>query len=87
MNTKICKCCEIEKNINEFYKKTDSKDGYYSYCKQCAIMKTKKYYENNKEKIMEYHRKSEKVQQYLKKYRKEYYNKNKKYFRKTKRKL
>lgn len=49
MNTKICSCCKLEKNINEFHKKSDSKDGHHPYCKECSSIKRKKYYQENKE--------------------------------------
>lgn len=68
MNTKICSCCKIEKDINEFYKKSDSKDGHHPYCKKCSSIKRKKYYQENKE--------------HSKKTMKEYYENNKEQIRK-----
>jgi hypothetical protein len=41
---KICKYCNIEKDINEFYSKQ-------AMCKECSKLENKKYRENNKEKI------------------------------------
>jgi hypothetical protein len=48
---KICSLCEIEKSLDEFHKHKHSKDGYRSRCKECRKSDTKKYYENNSEKI------------------------------------
>ena len=35
MNTKICKDCKIEKPVNDFAKRSSSKDGLQTYCKPC----------------------------------------------------
>jgi hypothetical protein len=43
MTKKICKDCDTEKNINEFYKNKTSKDGYNNDCRECFIIKRKKY--------------------------------------------
>jgi len=59
---KICSRCKEEKEFSEFYKNKRSKDGYKSYCKECArkeylskqehyIQKSRLYYETNKEEI------------------------------------
>jgi hypothetical protein len=32
---KICRICNIEKDLSSFHKKTSNKDGYNSECKQC----------------------------------------------------
>lgn len=37
---KQCSCCKKYKSLQSFYKRTASKDGYQSYCKQCS----KEYY-------------------------------------------
>jgi hypothetical protein len=57
---KICKKCELEKNLDEMIKSKTSKGGYASLCKDCNRLKSKKYRENNKD--------------YYDKYIKEYYN-------------
>ena len=44
MDTKMCTICNIEKHINDFYKK-------YSECKACNIKRGVKRYHNNKDKI------------------------------------
>lgn len=47
METKICRKCETEKNICEFYKSSSSKDGLYYQCKTCKNLIRKEYYNNN----------------------------------------
>lgn len=37
METKVCSCCGRELPLSEFHKKTSSKDGHQSYCKECAV--------------------------------------------------
>ena len=44
MQSKICTQCNIEKHINNFYKK-------YSECKDCNIKRGVKWYYDNKDKI------------------------------------
>jgi hypothetical protein len=58
---RFCKKCEIEKEISEYYLKTNGKPRS-SYCKDCHKIVYKKdynreYYENNKEKFKENHKK------------------------------
>ena len=65
--TKLCKCCNTTKEINQFNKNKSKKDGLSSECKECIkIYKKeyrlknaekikagrKKYYEANKEKVL-----------------------------------
>jgi ribosomal protein S15P/S13E len=61
---KICCRCNIEKELQEFPKDKNRKDGYYIICKNCRkliyqsnskdiIEKSKKYYQDNKEKNYE----------------------------------
>jgi len=39
--------CNLDKPLNEFYKRKNSKDGYRNDCKVCNISKSKKYYDDN----------------------------------------
>lgn len=49
--SKICSSCLIEKNLVCFHKWKHGIDGYRRICKECRKIETKKYYENNREKI------------------------------------
>ena len=71
METKICIKCKLKKNVCEFHKDKNKKDGLYLYCKVCSINKTKEHYKNNKNTILE------NTKEYRSKYNKEYYLKNK----------
>jgi hypothetical protein len=51
MESKKCNECSIEKNIYDFHKWKYGPDGYRRNCKECRKKETKKYYENNSEKI------------------------------------
>lgn len=89
MERKICSKCKIEKDINEFHKSR-------SECKPCRKVSKKKYYDENKSKLLEnkkkyylIHRKEilekridhrQKKIESIKKYKKEYYQKNKNKF-------
>jgi hypothetical protein len=86
MDVKTCKMCDIEKDINEFYKQNGKP---ISRCKECFILKAKEYKENNKELVKEqkrnnYHKnkdnevfklKVKKNREDNKEYQKEYYKK------------
>jgi len=45
---KYCTNCKIEKSLDCFSKNKKSKDGYYTWCKECC----KQHYEENKEEIL-----------------------------------
>tara|TARA_R110001599_G_C12150228_1_gene651387 strand:+ start:426 stop:1172 length:747 start_codon:yes stop_codon:yes gene_type:complete len=47
---KKCTKCKIEKELNEFQKDKQKKDGLSSSCSVCSRQKSKIYYDNNKEK-------------------------------------
>ncbi len=36
MQTKVCRKCGKELPVSEFYANKANKDGYHSYCKECA---------------------------------------------------
>ena len=47
---KICKKCNIEKELTDFYVKKDLKDGYFNKCKSCCTQ----YSKDNEQKIKTY---------------------------------
>ena len=47
MTKKICSKCKIEKDVCEFNKRKDSKDGLRGYCKKCHVGYTNGYVQNN----------------------------------------
>lgn len=51
METKVCKKCNIEKNVCEFGNLKSSKDGYNKICKNCRKTITDKYKNNNIDKV------------------------------------
>jgi len=51
VNTKVCKKCEEEKELDDFHKLFQSADGHRSICKKCACATTRKYNADNKEEI------------------------------------
>jgi len=75
---KICKSCNIEKELSKFNLNKKMKDGYLNHCKECLYIKHKEKksetYFKNKEKIKEYLEKNkEKKKEKRKKYNKTYY--------------
>lgn len=79
MSTKICSKCRKELSIDFFYKNRCMKDGYDNQCKICKKENSKKrdhkkYFEENREKILEsqknyYQNNKEKIKQKAKEYR------------------
>jgi len=53
METKLCKCCELTKSVNEFHKNKSKKDGLQDHCKVCRNVKS----QQTKEKRKEYRKK------------------------------
>ena len=53
---KTCTKCGETKPFTEFYKRKGSKDGYRSDCKSCRRAHVRQYYQENKEKVIEYNR-------------------------------
>ena len=51
--TKICSKCGIEKSLDQFPKRKDSKDGLRTDCNECNRKQKKQYYEDNKEILIE----------------------------------
>ena len=87
---KICSKCKIEKNLNEFGKDKNTKDGLRYICKECANGYSKKHYKNNLEYYEERNKKWQKENpEYNKKWRednpdydKERYDNNPEYIKK-----
>lgn len=50
---KKCNTCAIQKSLDEFHKKSTSKDGYSNKCKQCQKEYQSTRYQNNKEKFIQ----------------------------------
>ncbi len=55
-NTKICNVCGVEKLLDEFHKRKDSKDGLRNECKICTRNKINSYRSLNKEKTNKWNR-------------------------------
>jgi hypothetical protein len=51
LTTKVCSACSEEKNLGEFYKRTN--DKLHASCKDCQKAHKKKYYQKHKERIKE----------------------------------
>jgi hypothetical protein len=52
MENKLCICCKLTKDVNEFHKNKSKKDGLQDHCKVCRNLKS----QQNKEKRKEYRR-------------------------------
>jgi hypothetical protein len=53
MTTKVCKNCHEEKELGDFPKHTQMKDGHLNQCRVCKGNYLKKYGQDNKEKLSE----------------------------------
>ncbi len=74
---KICSLCEIEKSLDEFHKFIHSKDGYRNRCKECRKSITKKYREENADRVRESQKRyREENKELVKQRKKEYYENN-----------
>ncbi len=49
---KACTICQSQKFLDEFNKRTSSKDGYQNVCRECNSKRNKLHYERNKEKVL-----------------------------------
>ena len=54
--TQVCRTCEIEKPLTEFYKDKRMKNGYQTQCKECVSKRRKERYEENKDEVLEYNK-------------------------------
>jgi len=89
MEKKVCSKCKEEKEVCEFGKRKDSKDGLRSECKSCGkewrlnnqthlLEYNKKWKISNPEHVYNYHKSyNQKNSEELKKYQKEWYGQNK----------
>ena len=50
---KKCTTCKVEKELTEFHKKKESKDGLRADCKSCKKEYDKEHYQTNKERVKE----------------------------------
>ena len=56
MATKICSRCQIVKPVYEFNKRSDTLDGFQSYCRICSVETYQQWVNNNREHYNEYKR-------------------------------
>lgn len=49
---KVCNICKQEKSVSDFYRCRGSLDGLQGYCKKCSLQLHKKYYRENREKVL-----------------------------------
>jgi hypothetical protein len=62
MENKLCVCCKMTKDVNEFHKNKSKKDGLQENCKVCRNLKSQQNKEKQKEyKIEWYHKNLDKV--------------------------
>jgi hypothetical protein len=53
---KICKRCNIEKPLNEFFSRKGEKDGKHRYCKLCLKHENDNWYQNTKHQRINYYK-------------------------------
>jgi hypothetical protein len=58
MENKLCICCKLSKNINEFHKNKSKKDGLQDHCKDCRKLKSDKNQEKRKKYRKEWYQKN-----------------------------
>ena len=75
METKICNCCKIEKNISEYYNSKRFIDNKNPTCKECNRKRSEKYYYDNINKVKERAKIQRETEDYQK-YRKNYLENN-----------
>jgi hypothetical protein len=57
----ICKRCNIDKDVDNFYRKKKYKLGFDPWCKECCKQSTIEYYNNHKEEESQKHKKHYKL--------------------------
>jgi hypothetical protein len=79
---KICKICNIEKPLDQFYNKKQETDGKHRYCSLCMKQEKKQYYTLNKLKRADYYKQyREENKEYFNKYCHNHYHTNKDLYR------
>ena len=58
MGNKLCICCKITKDVNEFHKNKSKKDGLQDHCKVCRNLKSQQNKGKRKEYIREWYLKN-----------------------------
>lgn len=58
---KICKTCDTEKNLDEFHKNSQAKDGRRNYCRDCASRHGEKFRIENPDYNSDYQKKNKSV--------------------------
>lgn len=72
---KQCIKCNETKSVENFYSHSTTKDGLYSYCKDCSRKRRKNIYKNNKEKELKRTKEYwENNKEFYKEYTKKYYD-------------
>jgi hypothetical protein len=80
MGNKICCTCKIKKPIDLFNKNKSRKDGYNPSCRECSLLSSKKWVNDNREKNNEHKKKyrdKDENKEIAKVYKKEYSENNK----------
>lgn len=47
---KVCRCCGLERELDQFHKNAAMPDGLVSYCKPCVKIKNAEYHARNRDK-------------------------------------
>lgn len=77
MSFKVCTLCKIQKKLEEFNKKSSSKDGLQNVCRQCNSERNRIHYENNSVRVKKRaSKRRSKVRTVLKNYILNYLKKN-----------
>lgn len=79
---KVCKKCNTPKELDEFCKRKEEKDGLHRYCKECMKKRLKGEYIKDKEKHLKRTKKyQEENRIYFRQKSKDHYHNNKDYYR------
>lgn len=54
--TQVCRMCEIEKSLTEYYADKNMTNGHKTECKECTKERRKRRYEENKDEVLEYNK-------------------------------